>query len=94
MPLHRRLPKYGFTNINKVTFKAINLDTLQILAEKTKITKITTTELHAAGLISKNDVVKILGNGALTTKLDVSVHAFSKSAIAAIETLGGTATKL
>lgn len=94
MPLHRRLPKYGFTNINKVTFKAINLDTLQILAEKTQITKITTTELHAAGLISKNDVVKILGNGALTTKLDVSVHAFSKSAIAAIETLGGTATKL
>lgn len=94
MPLHRRLPKYGFTNINKVTFKAINLDTIETLAAKTKLAAIGIEELCAAGLISKNDIVKILGGGALTAKVNLTAHAFSKSAIAAIEANGGSTTIL
>lgn len=94
MPLHRRLPKFGFTNINKVVFKAINIETLEILAEKAKITKIGVEEMYAAGLISKNDVVKILGGGAIKAKVEVTAHAFSKSAVEAIETAGGKATTL
>lgn len=94
MPLHRRLPKFGFTNINKVVFKAINLETIELLAAKTKLTTIGIEELHASGLISKNDIVKILGNGALTVKIALTAHGFSKSAIAAIEANGGSATIL
>lgn len=94
MPLHRRLPKYGFTNVNKVTFKAINIEVIEMLAAKAKLYTIGVKELHAAGLVSKNDIVKILGNGALTAKINVTAHAFSKSAIAAIEANGGTTTTL
>lgn len=94
MPLHRRLPKFGFTNINKVTFKAINLDAIETLAAKSGVAKIGVEEMYAAGLISRNDVVKILGGGAINAKVEVNAHAFSKSAIAAIEAKGGSATIL
>jgi len=92
MPLQRRVPKYGFININRKEYKAINISTLQTLAEAKKLTSIDAEILADAGLISKKDLVKILGNGKLTTKLDVKAHAFSKSAKAAIEGLNGTAT--
>lgn len=91
MPLQRRLPKFGFTNINKVYNKAINLDTLEALAAK-GVTTITTEELYVAGLISRNDNVKILGKGVLTSKIEISAPKFSASAIAAIEALGGKVT--
>jgi large subunit ribosomal protein L15 len=94
MPIQRRLPKFGFKNINRVEYKAINLDVLQRLAETKNLEKIDIQALIDAGFISSNQLVKILGNGALTTKVDVEAHAFSKSAEAAIQTLGGTATKL
>ena len=92
MPLHRRVPKYGFKNINRKEYKAINLSTLQWLAEKDKLSKITIQTLIDSGLVSKNSLVKILGNGKLTAKLEVEAHAFSKSAQEAIEVLKGTAT--
>jgi large subunit ribosomal protein L15 len=94
MPLQRRLPKYGFKNINRVEYKGINISTLQTLAEKKKLSSIDFQTLIDAGLVSKNDMVKILGKGELKTKLDVKAHAFSKSAIAAIESLKGTAEKI
>lgn len=94
MPLQRRLPKFGFKNINRVEYKAINLDVLQRLADAKKLTKIDVQTLVDAGFLSGNQLVKILGNGALTTKVDVEAHAFSKSAEAAIQDIGGTATKL
>lgn len=93
MPLHRRLPKFGFTNINKITYKAINLDTIEVLAAK-GVTTISNVELYEAGLISRNDVVKVLGNGTLTAKVNITVSKFSKSAVAAIEAAGGSATTL
>jgi large subunit ribosomal protein L15 len=94
MPMQRRLPKFGFKNVNRVEYKAINISTLQTLAEKSSLTDVTVETLLAAGLVSKNDRVKILGNGTLTAQLNVTAHAFSKSAIAAIEAQQGTATKL
>lgn len=94
MPLQRRLPKFGFTNINKIVYKAINLSTIEVLAQKSKLTKIGVEELYAAGLISRNDQVKILGDGQLTSKVEVAAGKFSKSAIAAIEAAGGKATIL
>lgn len=94
MPLHRRLPKFGFTNISRKEYKAINLDVIQALADKKGITSIDENILFEAGLTSKNDMVKILGNGKLTSKLDVKAHAFSKSAKQAIEALQGTAVKI
>lgn len=94
MPLQRRLPKFGFTNNNRVEYKAINISTLAELAEKRNITEITPEILREYGLISRNDKVKILGDGALSMKLDVTAHAFSKSAQAAIEANSGVATKL
>ena len=93
MPLHRRLPKFGFTNINKVVFKTVNLLSIEALAQK-GVTTLGQEQLVAAGLVSKNDVIKILGTGTLSKKVDVTAHAFSKSAQAAIEAQGGTATKL
>lgn len=93
MPLQRRLPKFGFTNTNKVVFKTVNLLSIEALAQK-GVTTIGQEQLVAAGLVAKNDVVKILGTGALSKKVDVTAHAFSKSAQAAIEAQGGTATKL
>jgi large subunit ribosomal protein L15 len=92
MPLQRRVPKFGFNNLNRKEFKAINISTLQTLAESKKLTVIDLKTLAEAGLVSKNDLVKILGNGKLTVKLDVTAHAFSKSAKASIEALQGTAT--
>lgn len=92
MPLQRRVPKFGFSNISRKEYKGINISTLQTLAETKKLDVIDVKTLAEAGLVSKNDMVKILGNGKLTTKLDVTAHAFSKSAKAAIEELKGTAT--
>ena len=94
MPLQRRVPKFGFKNINRVEYKAINLSTIQALSEVKGLTKVGIEELVAAGFISSTQLVKILGNGNLTVKLDVEAHAFSKSAEAAIQAIGGTATKL
>lgn len=94
MPLQRRVPKFGFKNINRKEYKGINIATLQALAESKKLTSIDIQTLVEAGLISKNDLVKVLGNGELKIKLDVKAHAFSKSAVAAIESLQGTAQKI
>ncbi len=90
MPLQRVVPKSGFKNINRVEYKAINLDVLQQLAEKRKLTVVDAESLVAAGIASKRDKIKILGGGTLTAKLVVKAHAFSKSAIEAIEKLEGT----
>jgi large subunit ribosomal protein L15 len=92
MPLQRRLPKFGFTNPNRVESKAINLDTLQTLHEKTQSADLSMKVLAENGLIGKTDRVKILGRGALTAKVNVTAHAFSESAKAAIEANGGTVT--
>ena len=94
MPLQRRVPKFGFKNFNRVEYKAINVSTLQELADKLNLDTITFDTLVEAGLLSANHLVKVLGNGELTKKLDVTAHAFSASAIKAIEAVGGTATKL
>jgi large subunit ribosomal protein L15 len=94
MPLQRRLPKFGFKNINRKEYKAINLITLQNLAEKNNLEKIDPQVLKKAGLVSKNDLVKILGKGSLERKLEVHAHAFSKSAVEAIEAQKGTVVKL
>ena len=94
MPLQRRVPKFGFKNINRVEYKAINLDVIQALADAKQLTKVGINELVEAGYISSNQLVKVLGNGSLTTKLDVEANAFSKSAVAAIEAVGGNAVKL
>lgn len=90
MPLQRRVPKFGFKNNNKIVMKPINLDVLQKLSEDKKIKEITPEVLRTNGLVGKDDVVKILGNGELTVKLSVTAHHFSKSAQAAIEKAGGT----
>lgn len=94
MPLQRRVPKFGFKNINRVEYKAVNLDTLQALAEKANLTKVTVADLVTAGLVPAGQLIKILGNGSLTAKLEVEANAFSQSAIAAIEAVGGTVVKL
>jgi large subunit ribosomal protein L15 len=90
MPLQRRLPKYGFKNINRVEYKAINISTLQGLAEKLDISTIDFQTLVTAGLVSKNALVKILGRGEIKNKIEVHAHAFSKSAVQAIEAKEGT----
>jgi len=94
MPLQRRVPKFGFTNINRKEFKGINLDTIQQLVETKKVKEITTEILVQNGLAAKKDLIKILGRGELKTKLNVTVHAFSKTAKTAIEAAGGTANTL
>jgi large subunit ribosomal protein L15 len=94
MPLQRRVPKFGFKNINRIEYKAINIEMLQTLAEKKGLSTIDPESLKEAGLVGRNDLVKILGNGTLTSKLEVKAHAFSKSAIEAIEAAQGTAEKL
>ena len=94
MPLQRRVPKFGFNNINRVEYKAINIEVLQALAAEKSLSEINPEVLVEAGFASKNDLVKILGNGALTAKLTVKAHAFSKSAVAAIEAAQGTVEKL
>jgi large subunit ribosomal protein L15 len=92
MPLQRRVPKFGFKNINRVEHRGINLDTLQELAEANKLTNINFDTLREHGLVSKNDRVKILGRGELKAKLDITVHAFTATAKTAIENAGGSAT--
>jgi len=94
MPIQRRLPKYGFKNINRVEYKGINLSTLEALATKLNVERIDFQTLMTAGFINKNALVKILGNGTLTHKLEVHAHAFTKSAQAAIEANKGTVVKL
>ena len=94
MPLQRRVPKYGFKNINRVEYKAINLSTLQALAESKSLETINVQALVAAGFISSKQLVKVLANGTLTLKLTVEAHAFSQKAIEAIEAVGGTVVKL
>ncbi|MCW3786169.1 50S ribosomal protein L15 [Plebeiibacterium sediminum] len=94
MPLQRRVPKFGFKNINRVEYKAINIANLQELAEKKNLTVIDIETLQEAGFINKNDRVKILGNGNITAKIEVKAHAFSKSAVSAIEAAQGTVVKL
>ena len=95
MPLQRRVPKFGFKNINRIDYKGINLDTIQALVDAKKIKDEVTFEiLLANGLVRKNELVKILGRGVLTAKLNVSAHKFTATAQAAIEASGGTATNL
>jgi large subunit ribosomal protein L15 len=94
MPIYRILPKRGFKNINRIEYSAINLSTLQSLVEKTQVTEITIDLLRTHGLIAKKDLVKVLGKGELTSKINVTVHAISQSAKQAIENLGGTVTTL
>lgn len=94
MPIQRRLPKFGFKNINRIEYKPINLDVLQRLAEAKNLTKIDVQTLIDAGFVSAKHLVKILGNGELKAKLEVEAHGFSKSAEAAIQAVGGTITKL
>ena len=94
MPLQRRLPKFGFNNINRVEYKAINLDILQGLASEKQLTKIDINTLIEAGFITKKQLVKILGKGELKNKIEVEAHAFSKTAEAAIVAAGGSIVKL
>jgi len=91
MPLQRRVPKFGFTNPNRVAYKGINLDTIEKLATEKKIETFTHETFVDNGLCSKNDLIKILGRGELNTKVSVTAHAFSASAKAAIEGKGGEA---
>lgn len=94
MPIQRRLPKFGFKNINRVEYKAINLDTIQTLADTLQLTKIGIPELINAGFISRKHLVKILAKGTVTSALEITAHGFSKSAEEAITKAGGTVVKL
>lgn len=94
MPLQRRVPKFGFKSLNKVVYKPINLNTLQEIAEKFSVEAVSIETLVDHGYVSKKDIVKVLGRGELPSKLNVSAHYFSASAVEAIEKVGGTVTKL
>lgn len=94
MPLQRRLPKFGFNNVNRVEFRGINLDVIQSLVETNKVSTIDVAFLVSKGLAHKNDKVKILGRGELKSKVEVKVHAFSATAKSAIEAQGGSAVAL
>lgn len=94
MPLQRRLPKFGFRNINRVEYKGVNLDLLQTLSDKLSVTEISHDVLVNNGICAKKDLVKILGRGELKSKLKVSAHGFSATAKAAIEKAGGEAVTL
>jgi large subunit ribosomal protein L15 len=91
MPLQRRVPKFGFTNPNRIEYQGINLDVLQMLADEKQATAITQEVLMSNGLCQKKDLIKILGRGELKAKLTVTAHKFSATAKAAIEAAGGTA---
>ena len=91
MPLQRRVPKYGFKNINRVEYKGINLDTLQVIVEKHKLKTVTPETIVENGLVNKKDLIKILGRGELKTKVNISAHGFSAKAKSTIEDLGGKA---
>ena len=94
MPLQRRVPKFGFKNINRVEYKAINIATIDELASKNNLDKVTVADLMQAGFVRKNQLVKILGNGTLSKKVDVEANAFSKKAEEIITAAGGTINKL
>jgi len=94
MPLQRRVPKFGFKNINRVEYKAINLDIIQSLIERKNVTEITPDVLRTHGLISRNDLVKVLGRGELKSKISVSAHKFSDTAKAVIEEQGGNFSEI
>ena len=92
MPLQRRIPKRGFKNVNRVNYVAVNVERLQALSEKHSVDTFDLENLKKLGVIKGRDLVKVLGSGELTTKLNVTAHAFSASAKSAIEAQGGTAT--
>jgi large subunit ribosomal protein L15 len=94
MPLQRRVPKFGFKNINRVEYKAINLDIIQSLVDRKNITEITIDVLRDNGLVSRNDLVKILGRGELKAKINVTAHKFSETAKAGIEAQGGVCSEI
>jgi len=94
MPLQRRVPKFGFVSPNRVEYKGVNLDTLQALVEKTGKSAVTPQDIRDNGLAGKHDLIKILGRGELTSKVEVSAHKFSKSAVAAIEAAGGSVSTI
>jgi len=94
MPLQRRVPKFGFKNNNKIYYKAVNLDVLQGVADKTKSAALTHQLMVDNGIIGKNDRIKVLGRGELKTKISVEAHSFSATAVKAIEGAGGTATTI
>ncbi|MDG0974044.1 MAG: 50S ribosomal protein L15 [Crocinitomicaceae bacterium] len=94
MPLQRRVPKFGFKNINRVEFKAINLDIIQTLVDKKNVTEITPEVLRENGLVGRNELVKILGRGELNAKINVTAHKFSSSAKAGIEAQGGNCSEI
>lgn len=94
MPLQRRVPKFGFKNLNRVEYVGVNLDVLQELADKFNLTSVNLDKLKEHGLMSKKDLVKILGRGELKAKLDITAHAFSATAKESIEAAGGTIVKL
>ena len=94
MPLQRRLPKWGFKNINRVEYKAINLDLIQALADSRQLQKIGIEDFRNAGYISRSQLVKVLANGAVTSALTIEANAFSAAAQKAIEAAGGTITKV
>lgn len=92
MPLQRRIPKFGFKNINRVEYKAVNLDVLQGLVNEFKVSVVDAAFMQQHGLISKKDLVKVLGRGEITSSVEIKAHAFSASSIASIEKAGGKAT--
>lgn len=94
MPLQRRVPKFGFKNINRVEYKALNLDSIQALVDKTSVTVVDVETLYNNGLVAKTDLVKVLNRGELKAAVEVKVHAFSKTAAEAIEKAGGKAVTL
>jgi len=94
MPLQRRVPKFGFKNINRVEYKAINLDIIQSLIERKNVTEINPDVLRDNGIISRNDLVKILGRGELKSKINVTAHKFSETAKAGIEAQGGVCSEI
>ena len=90
MPLQRRVPKFGFKNRNRVEYKAVNLDAIQALVDAKQLEKVTLDDMIAAGLATRKQLVKVLGNGELKSKVEVEAHAFSKKAEEAITAAGGT----
>jgi len=94
MPLQRRLPKFGFKNINRIEHHGINLDSIQSLIDRTKVTEINLEVLIKNGMAHKNDLVKIMGRGELKSKVDIKIHAFTATAKKAVEEKGGTITEL
>lgn len=94
MPLYRRLPKFGFTNLNRVEYTPINLDRVQALAEAKGLKSIDVDTFVNNGLASKKDLIKVLGRGEIKTAVEIKAHAFSASAVKAIEAAGGSAVTI